>query len=451
VSFWIFLGALVSSDYALSELAFWDEKICEIAKSYGLDWYEIAYETINYHEMIGAMSYHGMPSHYSHWSYGKSFERTHFMYNTGNEGLPYELIINSNPSIAYLMLENPLYLQILIMAHCVGHSDFFKNNRTFKDTDADTVAMRFRAARNRIQSYIEDPSIGIEAVEKIIDACHTLQYQIDRRGRIRKNEKELRQKYSELIKNDTTGKWKNFDLEKVPLEPEYDILGFIAEYGRKLSNWERDIINIIHEESLYFMPQIRTKVMNEGWASFWHYKILHDLNLPDEYHIPFLKTHNLVLRPWGLKINPYHLGFEIFKRIEKDFGLDECFLARETCNDESFIRQYLSEDLARELNLFTYSKKSKGKSGDWTIDEIMDGEDSWVEIRKNLLTQIGGNMIPIIYVEEIKDNELILRHEHDGRDLELDYADRSVAMIRELWRDPVKLFTIIEEEDFEVS
>jgi stage V sporulation protein R len=439
------------SDYALSELSEWDEKICEIAKGYGLDWHEIAYETINYHEMIGAMSYHGMPSHYSHWSYGKSFERTHFMYNTGNEGLPYELIINSNPSIAYLMLENPLYLQILIMAHCVGHSDFFKNNRTFKDTDADTVTLRFRSARNRIQSYIEDPSIGIEAVEKIIDACHTLQYQIDRRGRIRQSEKDLREKYKKLINEDKDGRWSGFNMEKIPLEPEYDVLKFIMENSPKLSSWERDIINIIHEESLYFMPQIRTKVMNEGWASFWHYKILHDLNLPDEYHIPFLKTHNLVLRPWGLKINPYHLGFEIFKRIERDFGLDECFLAREVCNDESFIRQYLTEELARELNLFTYSKKGKGRGGDWTIDEIMEDEDSWEEIRRNLLMQVGGNMIPVIYIDEAKDGELIMRHEHDGRDLELDYADNSVNMVKYLWKGPVKLFTIIEGEDFEVS
>lgn len=440
------------SDYALDDLAKWDEKICEIAKKYGLDWYEIAYETINYHEMIGAMSYHGMPSHYSHWSYGKSFERTHLMYNSGNEGLPYELIVNTDPSIAYLMLENPIYLQILIMAHCVGHSDFFKNNRTFKDTDAQTVTMRFRSARNRIQSYIEDPSIGIESVEKIIDACHTLQYQIDRRGRVRQSEKELKEKYKELINNDEKGRWKGFNLERVPLEPEFDILKFIMENGTKLAGWERDIINIVHEESLYFMPQIRTKVMNEGWASFWHYKILHDLELPDEYHLPFLKTHNLVLRPWGLRINPYHLGFEIFKRIERDFGLEECFLAREVCNDESFIMQYLNEELARDLNLFTYSKKGKNRSGDWTVDDVMDDDSSsFQEIRKTLLTQVGGNMIPIIYVEEVKNGELILRHEHDGRDLELDYADNSVTMVRELWRGPVKLFTIIEEEDFEVS
>ena len=150
------------SDWSLKDLEFWDEKICKIAEECNLDWYPITYETCDYYEMIGHMSYHGMPSHYNHWSFGKSFERTHQMYNLGMEGLPYELIINSNPSISYLMRENPLYLQILIMAHCVGHSDFFKNNRTFELTHADTIVSSLRNAKKRIQSYIEDPSIGIE-------------------------------------------------------------------------------------------------------------------------------------------------------------------------------------------------------------------------------------------------------------------------------------------------
>ena len=202
-------------DYKLSDLEVWDEKITEIAKKHGLDWFDIEYEFIDYYSMIGAMAFHGLPSHFNHWSFGKSFERTHQMYNLGMEGLPYELIINSNPSLAYMMRENPLHLQVLIMAHCVGHSDFFKNNRTFKDTDADTVALRFRAARNRIQGYIEDPSIGVEAVEKILDACHVLQYQHDRRGRLRLSERELRKKYHNLIKNDEKGEWKDFNIEKI--------------------------------------------------------------------------------------------------------------------------------------------------------------------------------------------------------------------------------------------
>ena len=118
--------------WSFSDLESWDDKISELALSYGLDWFPITYEVCDYYEMIGHMSYHGMPSHYQHWSFGKKFERTHQMYNLGAEGLPYELIINSNPSIAYLMKQNALYLQILIMAHCVGHSDFFKNNRLFR-------------------------------------------------------------------------------------------------------------------------------------------------------------------------------------------------------------------------------------------------------------------------------------------------------------------------------
>lgn len=440
----------MSGDYLLSDLETWDEKICEIARGYGLDWHPIAYETINYHEMIGAMAYHGLPSHYAHWSYGKTFERTHFMYNAGAEGLPYELIINSNPSIAYLMLENPLYLQILIMAHCVGHSDFFKNNRTFRDTDPDNVTQRFRNAKKRIQGYIEDPSIGIEAVERVIDACHAVNYQVDRRGRTRLSERELYKKYSALVKNDEKGEWKNFNLEQKPLEPEYDVLLFILENNHKLAEWQKDIISVIREESLYFWPQIRTKVMNEGWASFWHYRILHDLELPDAYHLPFLKTHNAVLRPWGLKINPYHLGFEIFKDIEARFGLEECFIARETCNDENFIAQYLTEDKARELNLFTFSP-SHGKNPDWTIDDIVEDEESWKDIRAELIKSVAGNMIPVIYVADVVKDTLVLHHEHDGRDLELDYAENCVKLLSNIWHGDIKLFTELEDEEFEIS
>ena len=147
------------SDWDFKFLEEWDQKINDLANKNDLDWYPIVYEVCDYYSMIGHMSYHGMPSHYGHWSFGKSFERTHQMYDMGQQGLPYELIINANPSIAYLMRENPAYLQLLIMCHCVGHSDFFKNNRMFKDTRADSVVSRFRAAKKRIQSYIEDPTI----------------------------------------------------------------------------------------------------------------------------------------------------------------------------------------------------------------------------------------------------------------------------------------------------
>ena len=156
-------------DYKLSDLEAWDERILEIAAKHSLDPFPIEYEFIDYFSMIGAMAFHGLPSHFNHWSFGKSFERTHHMYNMGMEGLPYELILNSNPSLAYMMRENALYLQILIMAHCVGHSDFFKNNRTFAGTRPETIVGRCRSAKKRIQGYVEDPSIGIDKVEATIE------------------------------------------------------------------------------------------------------------------------------------------------------------------------------------------------------------------------------------------------------------------------------------------
>ena len=155
----------MSMDF-LAKLEEWDERIVALAKSHNLDWYPIIYETCDYYEMIGNMAYHGMPTHYRHWSFGKSFERTHAMYNAGLEGLPYELIFNSNPSLAYLMEENPFYLQVLIMCHCVGHSDFFKNNITFANTSADNVLLRMRNAKRFVDNLIEDPSIGVEEVER---------------------------------------------------------------------------------------------------------------------------------------------------------------------------------------------------------------------------------------------------------------------------------------------
>ena len=312
------------SDWTLKDLQGWDDKICEIAESHGLDWYPITYETCDYFEMLGNMSYHGMPTHYGHWSYGKSFEVQRQQYQAGMTGLPYELIINSNPCISYLMKENPLHLQVLIMAHCVGHSDFFKNNRSFSHTRADTVVPRMRNAKKRIQSYIEDPSIGIEAVETVIDAAHALSYQVPRHPTELRDLSEIRNEWQEFNRESVlSGKMSESKYNRIPQEPEYDILGFIGQYARKVEDWERDIIEIIRDEAYYFMPQIRTKTMNEGWACFWHYKILHELELPQKYHIPFLKSHNQVVRPHLGSVNPYHIGFHLFNKIEERFEMDK--------------------------------------------------------------------------------------------------------------------------------
>ena len=435
-------------DWDFKLLEEWDNKICKLAEEKGLDWFPITYEVCDYYSMIGHMSYHGMPTHYGHWSYGKQFERTHTMYNMGMEGLPYELLINSDSSIAYLMKENPAYLQVLIMAHCVGHSDFFKNNRMFQDTRPETVVQRFRSSKKRIQSYVEDHTIGIEEVERTIDAAHAVQFQTYRYGKIRSTRKELNKKYADLIKNDENDEYTDFDIDKVPLEPDYDILGFIIEYAPNLPDWKRDIIEIVRDESRYFMPQIQTKIMNEGWASYWHYTLCHELNLPDSWHLPFLKTHNQVIRPHIGGLNPYHLGFVIFQDIKKRYGMKECFIARETSHDVAFLRQYLTQDLCEELGLFSYSDKGKKKG--MTIDDISD-DDGWKKVKESLLKNVGSNSIPVIYIDEVdEEGVLILRHEHDGRDLDLNHAEAVVGHVDHLWGSGTKLFTIIEEELWEI-
>ena len=417
-------------DWNIKELQEWDDKICEIAKEkYDLDWYPIEYEILDYKEMLAAMAYVGLPTHYRHWSFGKSFEQTATRYNLGMEGLPYEMIINSNPSIAYLMLENPMSTHLLTMSHCVGHSDFFKNNRMFKETDAANVISRFKSASKRVQKYIEDPNIGIEKVERILDACHSIQYQVPRTPGI-KSKVDFDNKKDEDDKKD------------------YNLLAFIKNNARGLEDWERDLIGMVETRSRYFIPQAKTKIMNEGWAVMIHEKIMNDLELPDKYQIAFLKTHNQVVRPIVGRINPYHLGYTLFKKIEEEQGFDACLVARETHDDEAFIMKYLDESVCRDLNLFSYSYKRKSNA--FSIDDISDKE-GWKSVRNSLIRNIGLNSAPVVFVEgfDKKMQTMYIKHEHDGRDLDLRYANRVYDYIRFLWGDDVIFTTIIEGDLWE--
>tara|TARA_R110002020_G_scaffold195459_2_gene396461 strand:+ start:814 stop:2121 length:1308 start_codon:yes stop_codon:yes gene_type:complete len=433
------------SDWTEADLMHWDEKIIRVAEDLGLDWHPIDYEIIDYQEMLGAMAYVGLPTHYRHWSYGKEYERTHTLYNMGQTGLPYEMIINSNPSIAYLMRENALNIHILTMAHCVGHSDFFKNNRMFADTNPSNIIDSFKSASKYVRKLIEDPSIGIDRVEHILDAAHSIKYQVPRfpgikyrtRDEILAAEKQKMTKDNEYLP----------DLGKIPLEPEYNLIRFIAEHSKHLQEWERNLLLIVEESSKYFIPQALTKVMNEGWACTIHYKIVNELNLPDHLHLPFIKLHNQVVRPHLGQLNPYHLGFKLFEKIIEEHGLEEAMTIREVHNDITFLRFYLDEEFMREQNYFSYSFKKGTKST--TIDEVSNAE-GWESVRDDMINNIGLNRVPVVYVEEVeKDNSLSLVHEHDGRDLDLNYADKVFKNIRSLWGDEVRLVSTVENEKWE--
>ena len=363
----------------------------------------------------------------------------------GQTGLPYEMIINSNPSIAYLMRENPLHIHLLTMAHCVGHSDFFKNNRMFKHTNANNVLDSFKSAARYVRQLIEDPSIGINKVETILDAAHAIKYQVPRYPGIKyKTREELIQIEKELM-DDLPAYHPN--LEKIPLRPEYNVLRFIAEHSKFLKEWERNLLFVVEESSKYFIPQALTKIMNEGWACTIHYKIMNELNLPDSLHLPFIKLHNQVVRPHLGKINPYHLGFKVFEKLIEEKGYEEARLAKDTHNDITFLRFYLDEQFMQDLNLFSYSFKSKDKN--ITIDDVSDDE-GWEKVRDGLIRNVGLNRLPVVYVDEIEKNDtLCLVHEHDGRDLDLEYAKKVYEHLQTLWGGEIRLVTLVEDEIWE--
>ena len=433
------------SDWTVADLQKWDDKICRVGEDFGLDWFPIDYEIIDYQEMLGAMAYTGLPTHYRHWSYGKEYERTHTLYNMGQTGLPYEMIINSNPSIAYLMRENALYIHILTMAHCVGHSDFFKQNRMFAHTDPNNIIGSFKSAAKYVRQLIEDPSIGIERVEKILDAAHSIKYQVPRFPGIKyKSRAELIEIEKDRMAENP--KYKP-DLTRVPLRPEYNLLRFIADHSKYLEDWERNLILIVEESSKYFIPQALTKIMNEGWACTIHQKIINELNLPDSLYLPFVKLHNQVIRPHLGQINPYHLGYKLFQKIIEEKGFEEAMTIREVHNDITFLRFYMDEEFMRDNNYFSYSF-DKSKQGS-IVDDISD-EEGWESVRDAMIKNVGLGRLPVVYVDEIeKDGTLSLVHEHDGRDMELNYARKVFDFIETLWGDNVKLITMVEDEIWE--
>lgn len=444
------------SDYSMKELKAWNDKIEKIVREYGLDCYEQEFEMVSYEDMLCYEAYAGMPSHYPHWSYGKAYERYKTLNKYNLTGLPYEMVINSNPCIAYLMKDNTLLLQILTMAHVYGHNDFFKNNRLFKyGTRAELTVEMFKNHADRIRSYIQDPSIGYYKVEKVLNAAHALCHQCSRvPGEIRETDeqitKDIMRKYNKprsdhplLEPKEENDEDKDIpELKKIPLKPEENILGFIAKYGN-LNPWEKDILAIVIEETSYFIPQIETKIMNEGWASFWHYTILNNLGLDQSLHIEFLKRHNQVIRPFEGSINPYYIGFKIFENINKTYpdNPKKIFEVREVERDESFIRRYLTRELCDEMNLFKYEKKGS----EYIVSEVPD-DDGWKEVRDTLAKSVGMSGIPVIKVEEYvkSDNSLLLEHQYDGRELELTYAYETLKHTVDIWGGRVILSTQIE-------
>jgi stage V sporulation protein R len=280
----------------------------------------------------------------------------------------------------------------LTVAHVYGHNDFFKNNFTFRRTRAEYTLSTFKAHADRVRAYVEDPSIGIEKVESILDAAHALSLQCRRNLAIKKLDLEAdrerlldaaRPREDPFYALHRRRQYQQPDLKKIPPSPEEDLLVFIRDYNPFLAEWEKDLLTIVHEQAQYFIPQIETKIMNEGWASYWHREILNSLELPQALHLEFLVRHNQVVRPIEGGLNPYHLGLKIWEDIRRRYddpspeearefhrargeGLNQLFEVRAADRDASFLRRFLTEELMREMDLFQY----QAKGNDLVVSEV---------------------------------------------------------------------------------
>ncbi|RJE75843.1 SpoVR family protein [Pseudoalteromonas sp. MSK9-3] len=440
-------------DWTFEMLGEYQAEIARVAEHYRLDTYPNQIEVITAEQMMDAYSSVGMPIGYSHWSYGKKFIQTEQNYKRGQMGLAYEIVINSDPCISYLMEENTLPMQALVMAHaCYGHNSFFKGNYLFKTwTDASSIIDYLLFAKNYIAQC--EQKYGIDEVENLLDSCHALMnYGVDRYKRpqqISLFEEQKRQKEREdYLQSQVNELWRTIPVsaheEKVkrirfPTEPQENILYFIEKNAPLLESWQREIIRIVRKVSQYFYPQRQTQVMNEGWATFWHYTILNHLydegKVSDAFMLEFLQSHtNVVYQPpYNSKfysgINPYALGFNMMVDIRRicenptdedkqwfpEFAgkdwLDTLHFAMENFKDESFVSQFLSPKLIRDFKLFTIVDQQK--SPHLEVGAIHNDE-GYQFVRSSLSAQYNlSNHEPNIQVYDVDvrgDRSLTLRY-----------------------------------------
>ncbi|GGH87266.1 stage V sporulation protein R [Pullulanibacillus pueri] len=438
------------------------EEITEIAKGVGLDFFPMRYEICPV-DVIYAFGAYVMPTRFSHWSFGKQYQKMKLQYEYGL-GKIYELVINSNPCYAYLLNTNSLTQNKMIAAHVLAHSDFFKNNIRFSNTRRDMVES-MTVTSSRMKAY--EKTYGQQEVETFIDAVLSIQEHIDpslptpMTQRVHSPSIESSMAYDTY--EDLTFRPKKESIalpeapvrEKFPKKSEKDLLNFIGEYSQALTEWQRDIVFMLREEMLYFWPQYETKIMNEGWASYWHARIMRELDLNTDEVIEFAKLNADVIQPHGKQLNPYRLGLKIFEDIERRYdhpteemrrrgikpgtGREKLFEVRELNSDQSFIRNYLTQHIVEEEDLFIYEKVE---------DELKVTDKDFNDIRSELLhSRINGGF-PYIVVEDgdyASKGELYLKHQYEGTELDLNHLEKVLEYVHKLWGRDVHLETVIKE------
>jgi stage V sporulation protein R len=420
------------------------EEITMIARDFGLDFYEMRYEVCP-SDIIYTFGAYGMPTRFSHWSFGKAFHRMKMQYDFGLSKI-YELVINSDPCYAFLLDGNTLIQNKLIVAHVLGHCDFFKNNARFANTSrymVDSMA----ASAERIRQY--EIEHGKQAVEDVIDSVLAIQEHIDPSliGRNRKSRthapaesKKEPDPYEDIFQMGTKKEAvaDNKLPSRFPAEPEKDLLLFIMEHAKHLQDWQRDVLSIMRDEMLYFWPQIETKIMNEGWATYWHLRILRELELTEAETIEFASLNAGVIAPSRTSINPYHVGLKIWEDIEKRWGRERMWEIREFDSDSSFLRNYLTKDLVEEMDLYLYQKVGN----EWKVVE-----KDWEKVRDMLCAVRVNGGFPVLVVQDgdyLKNGELYLKHQYEGTELDVKYLEKTLPHVHQLWGRTCHLETVLD-------
>ena len=481
----------ITSEWNFDLIRDCDRALGQLAKEFRLDTYPNQIEVISSEQMMDAYAAVGMPIGYHHWSYGKQFLSTEHSFNRGQMGLSYANVINSNPCIAYLIEENTMAMQALVIAHaCYGHNSFFKGNYLFKTwTDADSIIDYLVFAKNYISKCEE--RYGIDQVEEIIDSCHALMnYGVDRYKRpypISAQEEEQRQaEREEYLQKQVNDLWRTIPkaeqteedpktARRFPSEPQENILYFLEKNSPLLESWQREIIRIVRKIAQYFYPQRQTQVMNEGWACFWHYTLLNELYtrgmVTDGFMLEFLQSHTSVIaqlpydHPYFSGINPYTLGFSMMMDIRricenptaedrdwfpdiagKDWN-ETLHFAMRNFKDESFILQFLSPKVMRDLKLFSIVDDDHDENIEVSA---IHNETGFRKLREMLAGQYNlGNREPNIQIYNVNvrgDRSLTLHHTMHERKPLADSVNEVLRHLHRLWGFDVHLYSMDNDQ-----
>lgn len=427
------------------------EHIWNVAWQMGLRPFPMHYEIVP-SSILYEFGAYGLPGRFSHWTHGKAYHQMKTMYDYGLSKI-YELVINTNPCYAFLLDTNGFVQNKMIIAHVLAHSDYFANNAYYARTSR-RMLESVSVNANRLRHY--EFEHGKEAVEQTLDAILAIQehveadathykrrplYNDDGRPEPARREKPKREGAYDDV-------WREREDPLISVagrptgDPARDLLLFISEHSPALDDWQRDIVEIIRAEMLYFLPQMQTKICNEGWASYWHVRIMRELDLTDDELIAFADLHAGVLQPSSRRINPYFLGYKILEDIERRFsddgkdidaGRDKLFEVREIENDASLLRNYLTRELCDDLDLYVY-----GQQG----DDLVVTEKDWEKVRDMLVADLTMHGRPLIVVDDGDyrgNRELYLRHSWEGLDLDVNYAEKVLEHISKLWGRTVHL------------